>query len=110
MANNYLNLRDPILEDKLKAAITVGLFANPAEFVKESVNTFLASRKDARIAIACELYKEGKISLGKTAEIADLNIEKIKRELNKRSIKRNLVSFKDQKRMLKELLKIKNNL
>ncbi|MFO7966315.1 MAG: UPF0175 family protein [Archaeoglobaceae archaeon] len=41
---------------------------------------------EARLLIAIELYREGKISLGKAAEIANLNIREFLYELRKREI------------------------
>ncbi len=41
---------------------------------------------EARLLIAIELYREGKISPGKSAEIANLNIREFLYELRKREI------------------------
>jgi predicted HTH domain antitoxin len=35
------------------------------EFISEAINTYMASRKDLRIAVASELYKNDEISLGR---------------------------------------------
>ena len=58
------------------------------EFIKDAIETLLIARKDLRIEIACEMYKNGEISIGKVCEIAGLDIEKVKEELYKRGIER----------------------
>jgi predicted HTH domain antitoxin len=45
------------------------------------------ARRDLRVAIACALYKNGKISLGRAMEIAGVNIERIKEILVEQDIK-----------------------
>lgn len=109
-SKKIFNLEDALLAEKAKAIVAMGFFDDINDFIKESVNTFLAARKDVRMAVACELYKEGKISIGKASEVADLNIEEIKKELNKRGVKRKLVSLSEEKIMTKNLLKIRENL
>ncbi len=44
--------------------------------------------QDATVAIACELYKLGEISLGKACEIASVDIEEMKEILHKKGIVR----------------------
>lgn len=73
--------------DIAEAAARSGSYKNKEEFVEDAINTFLAARKDLRKNIAAELYKENKISIGRACEIAKLDREKIKKELNKRDIK-----------------------
>lgn len=41
---------------------------------------------DSKIEKAVELYREEKISLGRAAEISDLNYEEMKEELSERGI------------------------
>ena len=41
---------------------------------------------EVRLLTAIELYREGKVSLGKTAEIAGLNLREFLYELRKRGI------------------------
>ncbi len=43
--------------------------------------------KESRILIALELYREGRVSAGKAAEIADLPFDKFFEELRKRKMK-----------------------
>ncbi|MBI4980079.1 UPF0175 family protein [Candidatus Woesearchaeota archaeon] len=72
---------------ELSAIPDTGYYDSTSEFLRDAMRTLLATRKDLRIAIASVLYKEGKISLGKAAEIADVNYEDIKKILVEKGIK-----------------------
>ena len=56
------------------------------DLLRDAINMFLAANKELREKIAVELYKEGKISLGKASEIAGLSYEEMKELLVKNSI------------------------
>ena len=64
-----------------------GYYDSTSEFLRDAMRTILAARKDLRIAIASVLYKEGKISLGKAVEVADVNYEEMKKILVDKGIK-----------------------
>lgn len=77
-----------LIEKEISIIPSTGLYKSGEEFIKDAINTLLAARKDIRIAVACELYKRGDISLGKACEIASVNIEEMKEILHKKRIKR----------------------
>ena len=77
-----------VLRLELGAIPKTGYYDSTSEFLRDSMRTLLAARKDLRISIATVLYKEGKISLGKAVEIADTNYEEMKRILNEKGIMR----------------------
>ena len=52
----------------------------------EALDLFLLANKDLREKVALELYKEGKVSLGKASEIARLSYEEMKSLLLARGI------------------------
>lgn len=76
-----------LLRMEIEASSETGYYDSKSEFLRDATRTLLAARKDVRIAIACELYKKGKISLGRTVEIADVNYEEMKKLLVERNIK-----------------------
>ena len=69
------DISEDLIRKELNVIPSTGFYKNEEEFIKEAINTLLASRKDIRITIACELYKRGEISFGKACEIGSLNIE-----------------------------------
>jgi predicted HTH domain antitoxin len=83
-------ITEDLIKKELKVIPSTGFYKTEEEFIKEAINTLLATRKDLRITIACELYKRGEISFGKACEIASLNIEEMKEILYKRGIKRHV--------------------
>ncbi len=70
-----------MLKMEIEASSKTGYYDNKSEFLRDAVRTLLASRKDLRISIASVLYKEGKISLGRASEIADVGLEDMKKIL-----------------------------
>ena len=76
-----------LLRMEIEASSETGYYDNKSEFLRDATRTLLAARKDLRIAIASELYKKEKISLGRAVEIADVNYEEMKKLLVGRGIK-----------------------
>lgn len=100
-------ISEDLIKKELKVIPSIGLYKNEEDFIKEAINTLLATRKDLRITIACELYKKGEISFGKACEIASLNIEEMKEVLYKRGIKRHVnVSSEEMERMAKKAIEL----
>ncbi len=95
-----------LIEKEIKIIPSTGLYKSGDEFLKDAVNTLLAARKDVRVAIACELYKLGEISLGKACEIASVDIEEMKEILHKKGIARkSVLKIKETDAMAKEAVK-----
>lgn len=76
-----------MLRMELGAIPNTGYYDSTSEFLRDAMRTILAVRKDLRIAIASVLYKEGKISLGKASEIADISYSEMKKLLAEKGIK-----------------------
>lgn len=85
-----------IIIKELRAAPRTGLYKDTNEFVKEAINLLLSARKDVRLAIALELYRDGAISLGRMAELAGVSYEEAKKILisNKIPIRRGAESLR----------------
>ena len=96
-----------LIKKELKVIPSTGFYKTEEEFIKEAINTLLATRKDLRITIACELYKRDEISFGKACEIASLNIEEMKEILYRRVIKRHVnVSLEEMENMAKNAVEL----
>lgn len=89
-------LAQDLIRKEIQIAPKIGFYSSEDEFIREAINTLMASRKDLRIAIASELYKNDEISFGKACEIASLNIEEMKEVLHKRKIKRRVSGAFDE--------------
>ena len=74
------------LNAELEVIPKTGYYTSTSEFLKDAMKTILAARKDLRVSIAIELYKKDD-SLGRVAEIADIDYEAMKELLVKSGIK-----------------------
>jgi len=77
-----------LLKVQLESIRDTGYYESESQFVAEAIRTLLAARKDLRIAVTCNLYEHGAISLGKAAELSGLDIEAMKTVLYERGIPR----------------------
>jgi len=87
------------ISEELKVIPKVSSYSSISEFVEDAINTLLAARKDLRVDIACELYKEGKVSITKACEIAKVDIEEMKEILHDKGIKRHVLPFAETKKL-----------
>ena len=76
----------PLMKKELDVIASTGYYDNKSEFIRDAIRTLLAARRDVRSAMACALYDKEEISLGKASEIADVNIEEMKKMLHERGI------------------------
>lgn len=79
----------PVFEDIgeiIEAGVRTGSYRSKDEFVGDAINTLLAANKELRLELAVELYEDEKISLGRAAEMSDLNYEEMKGEPFERDI------------------------
>lgn len=73
------------LKEEFEVIPKTGYYTSTSKFLKDVIKTILSARKDLRISIAIEQYKKG-YSVGRAAEIADVNYEEMKRTLVKSGI------------------------
>lgn len=74
------------LKLKLDAITKIGYYDSLSEFLRDAIRNLLTKNKDLRLAIAFELYRNKKITLGKAAEITHLPLNEIKQHLKEREI------------------------
>ena len=73
--------------------------------MKDALRSFLYSKKNLRLAAAVELYKDGELTLGKAAEIADVGIIEFKEILANLGYKRTITTSKSNIRKADEFVK-----
>lgn len=71
---------------KLDAVTSIGHYDSLSEFLRDAIRNLLADKQDLRIAIAYELHKNSKISMGKAAEIVNCSIREVKELFKEREI------------------------
>jgi len=78
--------------DEIDALIKSGHYLNTNDFIKDAIRSLFEYKPVMKIDAAIELYKEGKVSLGKAAEIAGINTIQFKEMLGIRGIIREIGS------------------
>ena len=88
-----------VMEDEIDALIEAGYYSSKSDVVKDAIREMLEKNKNLRTAAAIEMYKSGKISIGRAAEIADMSLPDFKEALKERGIKITVeASRKDMKK------------
>jgi predicted HTH domain antitoxin len=70
-----------LLEEELKAVVRAGGYRSKREAVRHALEVLLAANPDLRIRTAVELYRHGKVTLARGAEVAGLELEAFKEKL-----------------------------
>ncbi|HKM77543.1 MAG TPA: UPF0175 family protein [Candidatus Bathyarchaeia archaeon] len=94
-----------LVKKEIGALVKAGYYSSKSDVVKDALRTFLSSKRNLRMAAAVELYKEGEVSLGKAAEIADIGIIEFKEMLASLSYKRIITVSKSDVKRADELMK-----
>ena len=76
----------PKMNEEINALITAGYYDNRSELVRDAIRMFFAQKAEIRLVAALELYKEGKITISRTAEIAGLPYDSMKTILEDENI------------------------
>jgi predicted HTH domain antitoxin len=79
-----------LLEDEIDALIGAGYYANKSDVLKDAVRTLLDNRSNLKLAASVEMYKKGKVSLEKAAELAGMGTIEFKEVLINKGIERYL--------------------
>ena len=82
-----------------------GYYSSKSDVVKDALRAFLESKKNLRLAAAVELYRDGEITLGKAAEIANVGIVEFKEILANVGYKRTISVTRGDVRRADELMK-----
>ena len=77
-----------VIKEGINSLIRAGYYKDKDKVLDDAFRTMLEVRPALKIEIAVELYKEGRISLSRAAEIAGMSAEGFKNILEQRGIKR----------------------
>ncbi len=67
----------PQIAKEIDAITELGIYKDKNAFILDAINTLFSSHMELRGSIACKLYENGDVSLGKAAEIVGTSIEDI---------------------------------
>ncbi len=92
------------VEEELDALLRTDIYRSKDEVISDAIRALLTLKPGLRIEIAVDLYRNGKVTLWKAADIAALNLEEFKEILASRSIKIEVDGNKEDSR--KRLVRI----
>jgi predicted HTH domain antitoxin len=75
------------VEDELDSLVRADVYRSKEDVISDAVRALLTLKTGLRIEIAVDLYRNGKVTLWKAADVASLSLEEFKDILASRSIK-----------------------
>lgn len=91
-----------LMEDEVSALVRSGHYSSKSDVIKDAMRTLFKSKSHLKSAAAIELLKEGKISLGKAAEIAEIPVHELQKMLEHHKIFRELALNKEDLEKISE--------
>jgi predicted HTH domain antitoxin len=86
------------VEEELNALLHADIYRSKDDVISDAIRALLTLKPGLRIEIAVDLYRNGKVTLWKAADIAALNLEEFKEILASRSIKIEVDGTKEDSR------------
>lgn len=78
------------LLDELEVLVERGIYKDREALLQDAMRSLLRSRPELRGQLAIELYKKGKVSLSRAAEIGGFDIENFKELLREAEVVRSI--------------------
>lgn len=78
------------LLDELDVLVGKGIYKDRESLVKDAMRSLLRSKPELRGQLAIELYRQGKVSLSRAAEIGGVDMESFKELLREAGIARTI--------------------
>ena len=75
-----------VYEDEIEAIVHAGYYSSKSDVVRDAVRLLFETKSNLRLSAAIEMYKVGKVTLSKAAELAGMNIVSFKEILIDRGI------------------------
>ncbi len=76
-----------IYEDEIEAIVKAGYYSSKSDVVRDAIRHLFDTKNNLKLSAAIEMYKNGKATLSKAAELADLDTISFKEILKDRGIK-----------------------
>jgi len=75
-----------IYEDEIEAVVDAGYYSSKSDVIRDALRLLFESKKNLKISAAIEMYKKGKVTLSKAAEIVGIDTVSFKEILKDRGI------------------------
>ncbi len=86
----------PIYENEIDAVVKAGYYSSKSDVVRDALRLLFDTKENLKLSAAIEMFKSGKVTLGKAAEIAGMNMISFKEILKDREIKVEIVVDSEQ--------------
>ena len=77
---------------EISALVKAGFYSSKSDVAKDALRCLFEHKPNLKISAAVEIYREGRVSLGKAAEIAEMSTPDFKEALAERGFVRELKS------------------
>lgn len=76
-----------IYEDEIEAVVKAGYYSSKSDVVRDAIRLLFETKSNLKLSAAIEMYKDGKVTLSKAAELSGLDTISFKDILKDRGIK-----------------------
>lgn len=76
-----------VYEDEIEAVVEAGYYSSKSDVVRDAIRLLFETKNNLKLSAAIEMYKNGKVTLSKAAELAGLDTISFKETLKDRGIK-----------------------
>ena len=99
-----------VYEEEIEGVIEAGYYSNKSEVVRDALRLFFEQKQMLRVAASIEMFKKGKVSLARAAELAGLTSIEFKDILAERGIKTVVLKkgLKEAKKQMRLLEKVRS--
>jgi len=66
------------MNEEIDAIIKTGYYDNRSELIRDALRLFFAHKAEIRLVAAVELYRDGKVTISRAAEIAGVPFDSMK--------------------------------
>lgn len=98
-----------LIREGVESLTASGYYTGKEDIFKDAFRALLEIKPELRLIISIDLYKKGRASLNRIAEIAGITTEEMKEILVSRGIKirRSIIKVGERRKKAEKLLKIK---
>ena len=75
-----------VFEDEIEAVVSAGYYSSKSDVVRDALRLLFDTKANLKLSAAIEMYKAGKVTLSKAAELAGMNTLSFKEILADRGI------------------------
>ncbi|MGM0509516.1 MAG: UPF0175 family protein [Thermoplasmatota archaeon] len=75
-----------VYEDEIEAIVKAGYYSSKSDVVRDAIRLLFDTKQNLKLSAAVELYKEGRVTLSKSAELAGMDTISFKEILKDRGI------------------------